>query len=34
VSYHAELLSCRTLIYTGQQNSRYRKNEELLRGIC
>lgn len=30
VSYHAELLSCHTLIYTGQQNKRYDKNAELL----
>ena len=33
VSYNAELLSCRTLIYTGQQNKRYDKYAQLLEAI-
>ena len=33
VSYHAELLNCKTLIYTGRQNKRYAKYRELLGSI-
>ena len=33
VSYNAELLSCRTLIYTGQQNKWYDKYAQLLEAI-
>lgn len=34
VSYHAELLDCQRLIYTGQLNKRYRKYADLLREIA